>query len=482
MPERDTNHSDSHESAPAAHTTGPEFEHTLSEATLARWFGALQALQRRATRNDDFFTEAVRLVVEPGGLDFGLMLVRHGDEWRIDRQFGDTALPNDALDLTLVQRACRNQEPIVCQAQHGDCLSRIAAPIFDADSSVRAVLFGGRRQNATNRRRTIRRLEALWVQLVAEALTSGVVRQDREDNERRQRHLLDNALPREIAQQWAPLNADEIPGERREVTILFADLVDSSKLCQRLPTGQADRLLSETLDMMTAAAKQTGGVIVDTYGDGMIAMWNAPQSQVDHAERACRAGLRIVAQQSDLNAIWRHETGCPIRMAVGVHTGPTIVGNSGSRHRIKYGPRGMAVYLANRIERASRVLRQAMLISESTRRQLPAEMDAFRLGKFKLWGIEQPAVLYALAGDNESEKINACCSRKHERLSQLIADGQLLQAANELDHCCNCDRDELSFGFIREQLMQLTLADKNVPAADDDAQPVYDLTAKDVSV
>ncbi len=75
------------------------------------------------------------------------------------------------------------------------------------------------------------------------------------------------------------------------------------------------------MEALTDVVLSEGGTIIDYYGDGLSAMWNAPCDQADHAERACRAALAMQQRIAVIDEQWRTTLGAPLRMGVGVHTG-----------------------------------------------------------------------------------------------------------------------------------------------------------------
>jgi len=115
-------------------------------------------------------------------------------------------------------------------------------------------------------------------------------------------------------------------GERRIVTVLFADLVSSTNTTLNLDTEDAQALLDSTMAAMASAIRRFGGFVIPSQGDGVMASFGAPKSAEDHALRACFAGLAIQeAFQSD-GAI-RVKSGNLLRVRVGLHSGLVITRN-----------------------------------------------------------------------------------------------------------------------------------------------------------
>jgi adenylate cyclase len=150
------------------------------------------------------------------------------------------------------------------------------------------------------------------------------------------------------------------------------------------------------MEQLTGRIAGHGGMVVDYAGDGILAVWNAPEEIADHAARACTTALEMHAEMEGLNRRWAETLGAPLEIGIGVHTGTALVGNAGSRWKAKYGPIGDTVNLASRIEGATKHLGVPVLISESTRRAVGVRFPLRRLCLGRLAGMIEPVNLYEL--------------------------------------------------------------------------------------
>jgi adenylate cyclase len=148
--------------------------------------------------------------------------------------------------------------------------------------------------------------------------------------------------------------------------------------------------------------REHDGVVVDYSGDGLMAVWNAPATQPDHAAKACRAALAALADLPGLNAAWKGRLGAPLELGIGLNTGPALCGNTGSRLKFKYGPLGHTVNLASRVEGATKHLGIPLLITGSTRAPLGDTFATRRLCRARLVGIEGVVDLYELHAETAS--------------------------------------------------------------------------------
>jgi adenylate cyclase len=185
--------------------------------------------------------------------------------------------------------------------------------------------------------------------------------------------------------------------QQREVTLLFADLRGFTELAASLEiVPVVCELLAHVMDYLTEAVVKHAGHIVDYYGDGLVAMWNAPANQPQHAVLACRAALQMINSLPEVTEDWAGLIHNDLRLGIGVHTAEVQVGNAGSRHHVKYGPRGPNVHVASRVEAATKELQMPIVATEFTVAQLSEEFATNRICRAALPGLPQPVDLYAV--------------------------------------------------------------------------------------
>ncbi|WP_160174409.1 adenylate/guanylate cyclase domain-containing protein [Archangium violaceum] len=157
-------------------------------------------------------------------------------------------------------------------------------------------------------------------------------------------------------------------GERREVTILFADVVGFTRLSESQPPETIVALLNELFTFATEIIQRRGGIIDKFIGDCVMAVWGSPQSHPDDALRAVQAAEDLRRWLDVGNRRWRARWGIEIQLAIGIHTGPAVAGNVGSEKRMEYTVIGDTVNVAARIE--SMAQPGQILVSESTRERI----------------------------------------------------------------------------------------------------------------
>ena len=179
-------------------------------------------------------------------------------------------------------------------------------------------------------------------------------------------------------------------GERKIVTIMFADIHGSLALVAGLDPERVDEVLSQAVGKMLQAVGRYGGTVNRVSGDGIMALFGAPLAHERHAEQACHAALAILndAQRDAADGIG------PIRIRVGLHSGEVVVRHLLTETSTNYEAMGEAVSIAARMEQAAEV--GSVLISRETRRLAGDAFLVRSLGVQPVKGIRQPMELFRL--------------------------------------------------------------------------------------
>jgi adenylate cyclase len=205
------------------------------------------------------------------------------------------------------------------------------------------------------------------------------------------RHYLSPAVIEKILEDPSRL---ALGGERKELTIFFSDLADFTSLSERLEPEALTSLLNLYLTEMTDVIQAERGTVDKYEGDAIIAFWNAPLDQPDHALCAVRAALGCLAALDRLNPRLAELAGSALHMRIGVHTGTAVVGNMGSRDRFDYTVLGDAANLASRLEGTCKVFGARLLVSEETFRRLGGAVDAREIGLVRVVGRRTPTRVF----------------------------------------------------------------------------------------
>lgn len=202
------------------------------------------------------------------------------------------------------------------------------------------------------------------------------------------------AVVEELAQTPERL---KLGGESRDVTLLFADVRGFSRLSEGMDAEHLVRFVNALFTPLADEILAHRGTIDKFMGDAVMAFWNAPLSDPDHARQACRAALAMQASIVTRNAA-RGETDDPIRLGIGLNTGACVVGNVGSPQRFDYSVLGDVVNTASRLEEMTKTYGVPIIIGEQT----AASASGFALveiGTAAIRGKDRSEKLFALIGD-----------------------------------------------------------------------------------
>ena len=168
-----------------------------------------------------------------------------------------------------------------------------------------------------------------------------------------------------------------------------------------MPAAEVARFLNEHFALVDRCVELWEGTIDKYIGDSVMAFWGAPEEQVDHAARACRAALGIVAALCADNEN-RARRGCaPVRIRMGIHSGRALVGNIGAPSRINYTVVGDVVNVAERLEELARDVAgeneyACILVSGDTAGRLGAGFELVPVGRRVLRGRAEPLDAFRL--------------------------------------------------------------------------------------
>lgn len=182
------------------------------------------------------------------------------------------------------------------------------------------------------------------------------------------------------------------PGARKQVvTILFTDIAGFTTLSEHMDSDELARRMNRYFESaVSRCIFPEEGTVLKYIGDSILALWNAPDDQPDHALRACRAALSFAAQPP------LRMNGRPLETRLGLHTGEANVGNFGSSERVDYTALGENVNLASRMEGLNKHLGTTVLASGETYSLVRDQIAARHCGRFRLLGFERAVEAYEL--------------------------------------------------------------------------------------
>jgi class 3 adenylate cyclase len=201
--------------------------------------------------------------------------------------------------------------------------------------------------------------------------------------------------PKHLAERILTSKA-ALEGERKQVTILFADLKSSMELLADCDPEEARAILDPVLEVMMQAVHRYEGTVNQVMGDGIMALFGAPLAHEDHAVRACYAALRMqesVKQYAD--GIWRRE-GVRLQIRVGLNSGDVVVRSIESDLRMDYSAVGQTTHLAARMEQMAEP--GAILLTPDTLQLAEGFVRVQSLGTVAVKGLGTPIEIFGLTG------------------------------------------------------------------------------------
>ena len=184
------------------------------------------------------------------------------------------------------------------------------------------------------------------------------------------------------------------------MTFMFSDIRDFTTISEKLDPEQLTQFINSFLTPMTNAILETGGTIDKYMGDCIMAFWNAPLDDPNHAENACRAALRMLQALDALNAqLDLAMPGMQLSIGIGINTGPCCVGNLGSEYRFDYSVLGNDVNIASRLEGQSKAYAVTTLVGENSQVLAP-HFAMLQLDQIMVKGKTVPVTVWGLLGDD----------------------------------------------------------------------------------
>jgi adenylate cyclase len=218
-------------------------------------------------------------------------------------------------------------------------------------------------------------------------------------------------VPRGLVRRLIQAGLTQGPeSEERRLTIMFTDIVGFTSLSETMPAREISTLLNHHFALLGEAVEAEGGTIDKYIGDALMAFWGAPEPQPDAELRAARAALAIAQALERDNALRLAAGEAPLRLRIGLHAGPVVVGNIGSAERVNYTIIGDAVNTGQRLEslgkemaaQADREAECCILISGDVRALLGPDFVCEDKGEVQLRGRSGTVKVYRLLSGPES--------------------------------------------------------------------------------
>jgi adenylate cyclase len=206
-------------------------------------------------------------------------------------------------------------------------------------------------------------------------------------------------VPQELVRSTLSSGHDVKPGgEIRDLTVMFTDVADFTKIAEALSPEQLSQDLGKYFDIVEGAITQTGCLLDKFMGDGTMALFNAPELLPDHAASACEAALSVQDLLRTFNTQRETEGRIPFHTRIGIAVGQAMVGNIGSSHRLAYTAIGDVVNLSSHLETLNKVYGTTILADGAVYMTAGEKFEWRHLDRIAVAGRSAPVELYELLG------------------------------------------------------------------------------------
>ncbi len=245
----------------------------------------------------------------------------------------------------------------------------------------------------------------------------------------------------------------KLGGEMRIMTFLFTDIRNFTGIAEQMKPEELTHFMNRFLTPMTDIILKHGGTIDKYIGDCIMAFWNAPLDNKEHASHACLAALDM----QDLIKTWNRESGTSARpfpklkIGIGINTGNACVGNMGSEQRFDYTVLGDHVNLASRIESLSKNYGLTTILGENTVAEAQG-FAALEIDLIRVKGKTQPVKIFALLGGQalkEDETFKTLAMR-HEQMLMAYRKQLWNNAEESLEECRKIKTQEIELAPLYE--------------------------------
>jgi len=218
-----------------------------------------------------------------------------------------------------------------------------------------------------------------------------------------------------------------LEGERKQVTVLFADIKDSTELIRDLDPEDAQKLLDPAIHIMMESVHRFEGTVNQVLGDGVMSIFGAPIAHEDHAARACYAALAMQTAMQGYTEEVRRSRGLTLRIRVGLNSGEVVVRTIGNDLHMDYSAVGQTTNLASRMEQLADPGR--IILTAPTLRLVEGLVQVNHLGPIPVKGMDEPVEVYELTGASSiRRRLQAAVARG---LTKFVGRDTEIEALNQ---------------------------------------------------
>jgi adenylate cyclase len=227
-------------------------------------------------------------------------------------------------------------------------------------------------------------------------------------------------------------------GARREVTLLFTDIVNFTELTERADPARVMQYTSRYFAALSRAIMSHSGTVDKFIGDAIMAFWNAPADDPDHAANACAGALALLRANDGLNAEFEREGWPAYRTRCGLHSGEAVVGNIGAEDRMNYTALGATVNLAARLEGLNKNYGTSILVSAALQQRVASRFLFRNIDRISPKGFAEAFEIYELRRERgEGDAVDCELCRDWEVVYAALRNQPLAVAERELNAFLN---------------------------------------------
>lgn len=213
--------------------------------------------------------------------------------------------------------------------------------------------------------------------------------------------VFETYVPKQLVQRLVAIGSHQgMASQSRDVTVMFTDIASFTMISERMGAAETAEFLNRHFGMLAECIREQGGTIDKYIGDAVMAFWGAPDRMDDHAARAIAAARRIAETIAADNRRRANKGLKPVRVRIGLHSGPAVVGNIGAPGRVNYTIVGATVNVAQRLESLGHKLEVGddvtILMSAETARLAGIGAEGEDVGAHTLSGVPEPVEVVRL--------------------------------------------------------------------------------------
>ncbi len=220
--------------------------------------------------------------------------------------------------------------------------------------------------------------------------------------EKRLKGTLARYMDKSVADQLMSMDT-ELGGKMQEVTILFSDIRDFSGLSESMDATDTVSLLNEYFSTMVDVIFNNGGLLDKYIGDALLAVFGAPFTKEDDADRSIHAAVEMMRALQEFNRHRNHRNKKIVDIGIGINTGRVLIGNIGSIKRMDYTCIGDDVNLASRLEGANKYFGTNILASDNTIRELQGDFLIREVDQVRVKGATKSVMIYEVLNHHDDE-------------------------------------------------------------------------------